>query len=51
MKAAWTPYLVAGLIVLGSAANTPHSEPDWQEGAISAGWQALKSIHERAMRG
>jgi len=37
-------------IVLGSAANTPHSEPDWQEGAISAGWQALKSIHERAMR-
>ena len=38
-------------IVLGSAAITPHSEPDWQEGAISAGWQALKSIHERAMRG
>jgi monoamine oxidase len=37
-------------IVLGSAANTPHSEPDWQEGAVSAGWQALKSIHERAMR-
>ena len=37
-------------IVLGSAANTPHSEPDWQEGAISAGWQALKFIHERAMR-
>lgn len=38
-------------ILLGSAANTPHSEPDWQEGAISAGWQALKTIHERAMRG
>jgi len=38
-------------IVLGSAANTPHSEPDWQEGAVSAGWQALPSIHERAMRG
>lgn len=38
-------------ILLGSAANTPHSEPDWQEGAISAGWQALQSIHERAMRG
>jgi len=38
-------------IVLGSAANTPHSEPDWQEGAVSAGWQALKSIHERAMKG
>jgi monoamine oxidase len=38
-------------ILLGSAANTPHSEPDWQEGAISAGWQALKTIHDRAMRG
>ena len=37
-------------IVVGSAAVTPHSEPDWQEGAISAGWQALKFIHERAMR-
>jgi monoamine oxidase len=36
-------------IVIGSAAVTPHSEPDWQEGAISAGWQALKFIHERAM--
>ena len=38
-------------IVVGSAAVTPHSEPDWQEGAIAAGWQALKFIHERAMRG
>lgn len=38
-------------IVIGSAAVTPHSEPDWQEGAISAGWQALQLIHERAMRG
>ena len=28
-----------------------YSEPDWQEGAVAAGWQALKSIHERAMRG
>ena len=37
-------------IVIGSAATTPHSEPDWQEGAVAAGWQALKSIHERAMR-
>ena len=37
-------------LVIGSAAVTPHSEPDWQEGAISAGWQALKAIHERAMR-
>ena len=25
---------------LGSAATTTHSEPDWQEGAIAAGWQA-----------
>lgn len=38
-------------IVIGSAATTPHSEPDWQEGAVSAGWQAVASLHERAMRG
>ena len=38
-------------IVLGSAATTPRSAPDWQEGAVSAGWQALTSVHERAMRG
>jgi len=38
-------------IIIGSAATTPHSEPDWQEGAVAAGWQALKSVHERAMRG
>ncbi len=38
-------------IVIGSAAVTPHSQPDWQEGAISAGWQALTLVHERAMRG
>jgi monoamine oxidase len=38
-------------IVIGSAAVTPHSEPDWQEGAVSAGWQALTFVHERAMRG
>jgi monoamine oxidase len=38
-------------ILIGSAAVTPHSEPDWQEGAVSAGWQALKLVHERAMRG
>jgi monoamine oxidase len=37
-------------IVLGSAANAPYSQPDWQEGAVAAGWQALKSLHERAMR-
>ncbi len=38
-------------ILLGSAAVAPHSEPDWQEGAVSAGWQALRLVHERAMRG
>lgn len=38
-------------ILIGSAAVTPHSEPDWQEGAVSAGWQALQLVHERAMRG
>ena len=37
-------------IVIGSAVTAPYSEPDWQEGAVAAGWQALKSIHERAMR-
>ena len=41
---------VENRIVIGSAATAPHSEPDWQEGAVAAGWQALKSIHERAMR-
>jgi len=38
-------------IVIGSAVNAPYSQPDWQEGAVAAGWQALKTIHERAMRG
>jgi monoamine oxidase len=37
-------------IIIGSAASTPRSAPDWQEGAVSAGWQALTSLHERAMR-
>src|SRR5262245_33265666 len=37
-------------IILGSAAVAPYSEPDWQEGAVAAGWQALKLLHERAMR-
>jgi monoamine oxidase len=37
-------------IILGSAAVAPYSEPDWQEGAVAAGWQALKLVHERAMR-
>ena len=38
-------------IIIGCAATAPHSEPDWQEGAVAAGWQALSSLHERAMRG
>ncbi len=41
---------VENRIVIGSAATAPYSEPDWQEGAVAAGWQALKSLHERAMR-
>jgi hypothetical protein len=38
-------------IVIGSAAVTPRSAPDWQEGAVGAAWQAVTLIHERAMRG
>jgi monoamine oxidase len=37
-------------IVIGSAVVCPYSAPDWQEGAVAAGWQTLKTIHERAMR-
>jgi monoamine oxidase len=37
-------------VLIGSAATAPYSEPDWQEGAVAAGWQAVKSLHERAMR-
>jgi monoamine oxidase len=37
-------------ILIGSAAAAPYSEPDWQEGAVAAAWQAVKSLHERAMR-
>jgi len=37
-------------IVLGSAAVAPYSEPDWQEGAVAAAWQAVKLLHDRAMR-
>jgi monoamine oxidase len=40
-----------GRIVIGSAATAPRSAPDWQEGAVAAGWQAVESVHERAMRG
>jgi monoamine oxidase len=42
---------VENRIIIGSAATAPYSQPDWQEGAVAAGWQALKSLHERAMRG
>ena len=37
-------------IIIGSAATAPESSPDWMEGAVSAGWQALTSLHDRAMR-
>jgi monoamine oxidase len=37
-------------LLIGSAATAPYSEPDWQEGAVAAAWQALASVHERAMR-
>jgi monoamine oxidase len=41
---------VENRIMIGCAATAPASEPDWQEGAVSAGWQALTSLHNRAMR-
>jgi monoamine oxidase len=37
-------------IIIGSAATAPESSPDWMEGAVAAGWQALTSLHDRAMR-
>ena len=37
-------------VIIGSAATTPESTPDWMEGAVAAGWQALTSLHDRAMR-
>jgi monoamine oxidase len=40
---------VENRIVIGCAATAPTSEPDWQEGAVSAGWQAVTSLHKRAM--
>jgi monoamine oxidase len=42
---------VENRLVIGSAATAPYSEPDWQEGAVAAAWQALTSLHERAMGG
>jgi monoamine oxidase len=36
-------------IVIGSTATAPSASPDWTEGAIAAGWQALRSLHDRAM--
>jgi len=38
-------------LLIGSAATTPYSAADWQEGAVSAGWQALNTLHARAMQG
>jgi len=40
-----------GRLLIGSAATTNYSQPDWQEGAVSASWQALNTLHEHAMRG
>jgi monoamine oxidase len=37
-------------LIIGSAATAPRSEPDWLEGAVAAAWQAVTSLHERAMR-
>jgi monoamine oxidase len=37
-------------VIIGSAATAPRSTPDWMEGAVAAGWQALTSLHDRAMR-
>ncbi len=37
-------------LLIGSAVTGPLGDPSWQECAVSAGWQALKTIHERAMR-
>jgi monoamine oxidase len=42
---------VENRLLIGSAVTAPFSQPDWQEGAVAAGWQALTSLHERAMRG
>jgi len=42
---------VENRLLIGSAATTPYSQADWQEGAVAAAWQALTSLHERAMRG
>jgi monoamine oxidase len=38
-------------LLIGSAATAPFSQPDWQEGAVAAAWQALTMVHERAMKG
>ena len=37
-------------IIIGSAATAPESSPDWMEGAVAAAWQALRAVHDRAMR-
>jgi monoamine oxidase len=38
-------------LLIGSAATAPFSQPDWQEGAVAAAWQALTTVHEQAMKG
>ena len=42
---------VENRLLIGSAATAPYSEPDWQEGAVAAAWQALTSLHQRALQG
>lgn len=37
-------------VIIGSAVTAPQASPDWMEGAVASGWQALTSLHERAMR-
>lgn len=36
-------------LLIGSAVTAPYSQPDWQEGAVASAWQALTSLHQRAM--
>jgi len=38
-----------GRIFIGCAAAS--TSPAWMEGAVASGWQAVESLHQRAMRG
>ncbi len=38
-----------GRIFIGCAAIS--SDPAWQQGAVEAGWHAVETLHDRAMRG